>query len=34
MIKIKVSVIVPAGGAIEDGNSKAQTIYGTAFGNP
>ena len=28
------SVIVPAGGAIEDGNSKAQTIYGTAFGNP
>ena len=28
------TVIVPAGGRIEDGGSKAQTIYGTAFGNP
>lgn len=28
------SVIVPAGGRIEDGGSKSQTIYGTAFGNP
>jgi hypothetical protein len=28
------SVIVPAGGRVEDGGSKAQTIYGTAFGNP
>ena len=27
------NVIVPAGGTIEDGDSKAQTIYGTAFGN-
>ncbi len=28
------SVIVPAGGRVEDGGSQAQTIYGTAFGNP
>ncbi len=28
------TVIVPAGGRIEDGGSKAQTIYGTTFGNP
>ena len=27
------SVIVPAGGQVEDGGSAAQTIYGTAFGN-
>ena len=27
------SVIVPAGGKVEDGGSSAQTIYGTAFGN-
>lgn len=28
------SVIVPAGGKIEGKDSDAQTIYGTAFGNP
>ena len=28
------NVIVPAGGKVEDGGSKAQTVYGTAFGNP
>ena len=28
------NVIVPAGGVVEDGDSKAQTVYGTAFGNP
>ena len=28
------NVIVPAGGKVEDGGSAAQTIYGTAFGNP
>jgi len=28
------SVIVPAGGKIDDGNADVQTIYGTAFGNP
>ena len=28
------SVIVPAGGKINDGNADVQTIYGTAFGNP
>ena len=27
------NVIVPTGGKVEDGGSKAQTIYGTAFGN-
>ena len=27
------NAIVPAGGKVEDGGSKAQTIYGTAFGN-
>lgn len=27
------NVIVPAGGKVEDGGAKAQTIYGTAFGN-
>ena len=28
------NVIVPAGGKVEDGGSSAQTISGTAFGNP
>ena len=28
------NVIVPAGGKIEGAGSDAQTIYGTAFGNP
>ena len=28
------NVIVPAGGRVEDGGSQAQTICGTAFGNP
>ena len=28
------NVIVPTGGKVEDGGSSAQTIYGTAFGNP
>ena len=27
------NVLVPAGGKVEDNGSKAQTIYGTAFGN-
>ena len=27
------NVIVPAGGKVEDGGGKAQTVYGTAFGN-
>ncbi len=28
------NVIVPAGGRIKEGGSTAQTVYGTAFGNP
>ena len=28
------NVIVPAGGRVEDGGSQAQTVCGTAFGNP
>ena len=28
------NVIVPAGGKVEDGGSAAQTVCGTAFGNP
>jgi hypothetical protein len=32
--KYAVLLLLQAGGRIEDGGSKSQTIYGTAFGNP